>query len=66
MSATKRSERGSRGTSQALPNFELSYLFDNRETPSEVTIFPESDDYDISTNWITVDKTTAVPLEDLR
>lgn len=66
MSATKGSERGSRGTIEALPNFELSYLFDNRDAPSEVTIFPESDNYDISTNWITVDKTTAVPLEDLR
>lgn len=49
-----------------LPRFDLSYLFDNEDEPTEVTIFPESNEYDISTNWITADVGCAVPLEDVR
>jgi hypothetical protein len=49
-----------------LPRFELSYLFDDERAPSEVTVFPASDDFDISTNWITVGVDGAVPLDDVR
>ena len=49
-----------------LPHFELSYLFDNEDEPTEVTVFPESDDYDISTNWITMTIDAAVPLDRVR
>lgn len=49
-----------------LPGFDLSYLFDNADDPTEVTVFPASNDQDISTNWITVDLGTAVPLEQVR
>ena len=49
-----------------LPRFELSYLFDSEDEPTEVTVFPESDDYDISTNWITVSVEGAVPLDKVR
>lgn len=51
---------------EELPAFGLSYLFDNADEPSEVTVFPASNSHDISTNWITVDLGTAVPLEQIR
>lgn len=51
---------------EELPRFELSYLFDNEEEPTEVTVFPASDDFDISTNWITVAVEAAVPLDQVR
>lgn len=51
---------------EELPRFELSYLFDSEDDPSEVTIFPESDDFDISTNWITASVEGTVPLEAIR
>ena len=49
-----------------LPRFELSYLFDSEDEPTEVTVFPASDDHDISTNWITVAIDAAVPLDQIR
>lgn len=49
-----------------LPSFELSYLFDSEDEPTEVTVFPGSDEFDISTNWITIDVDGAVPLEAVR
>ena len=51
---------------EVLPRFELSYLFDSEDEPTEVTVFPESDDHDISTNWITVAVEAAVPLDQIR
>lgn len=51
---------------EELPRFELSYLFDDEDEPTEVTVFPESDDFDISTNWITVAIGAAVPLDQVR
>lgn len=49
-----------------LPAFDLSYLFDDADNPTEVTVFPAANTHDISTNWITVDRGTAVPLEQVR
>lgn len=51
---------------EELPGFDLSYLFDDADNPTEVTVFPASNTHDISTNWITVDLGTAVPLEQIR
>ena len=51
---------------RALPRFDLSYLFDSKDDPTEVTVFPASDDFDISTNWITVNVEGAVPLDEIR
>lgn len=51
---------------RALPRFDLSYLFDTEDDPTEVTVFPATDDFDISTNWITVDVDGAIPLDEIR
>lgn len=66
MSAIDGSQRDHATPDDALPRFELSYLFDDRDKPTEVTVFPESNEYDISTNWITIDVSSAVPLDNLR
>lgn len=68
MSATDNPERKTRPSTAGLdelPDFELSYLFDEQDEPGEVTIFPESNEYDISTNWITVDVHCAVRLDEV-
>lgn len=48
-----------------FPSFDLGCLFDDRDDPSEVTVYPGSNAHDISTNWITMDLDHAVPLEDV-
>ena len=48
------------------PEFELSYLYDRKDQPSEVTVFPASNEFDISTNWITVPVDWAIPIEETR
>jgi hypothetical protein len=67
--------RGSDGTEQSaelpcdlesLPEFACSYLYDDAEDPSEVTVYLDAADVDLMTSWITVDCETAVPLEDAR
>lgn len=68
MSATDNPERKTRSSTDSLeelPEFELSYLYDEQDEPGEVTIFPESKKYDISTNWITVDVNCAVRLDEV-
>jgi hypothetical protein len=47
------------------PEFELSYLYDDTDDPTEVTVFPV-DDGGLSTQWISMDITHAVALEDTR
>lgn len=66
MSATERTTTEPEIELDALPRFELSYLFDSEDDPTEVTVFPASDDFDISTNWITVTVDAAIPLEQVR
>ena len=66
MSATEQADPGRVIALGELPDFELSYLFDSEDEPTEVTVFPESDDFDISTNWITVGIDGAVPLDRVR
>ena len=52
-------------TLHKLPTFDLEYLFDDDEDPSEVTVFVDNA-ADLSTNWITIDAAHTVPLEDVR
>ena len=66
MSAIEGAASGRAIDLEELPRFELSYLFDSEDEPTEVTVFPESDDHDISTNWITVAIDAAVPLDQIR
>lgn len=66
MSVTDHQEPDAAVELDELPAFDLSYLFDNADEPTEVTVFPASNTHDISTNWITVDTGTAVPLEQVR
>lgn len=66
MSAINGSEQDAAIALDQLPDFNLSYLFDDTDKPAEITVFPVSNSYDISTNWITIDADSAVPLEDTR
>lgn len=66
MSAIDGSERQTTVELEELPDFELSYLFDDSDEPAEVTVFPVSNAFDISTNWITIDADSAIPLEHTR
>lgn len=66
MSATERTAAEPAIELEALPRFELSCLFDSEDDPTEVTVFPESDNFDISTNWITADIEGAIPLDQIR
>ena len=50
---------------EELPEFELEYLFDDDESPTEVTVFAD-DPETLSTRWITIDRSFAVPLEEVR
>ncbi|MFB6122344.1 MAG: hypothetical protein ABEJ78_02655 [Haloferacaceae archaeon] len=47
---------------EETPEFDLECIYDDPENPAELTIFsPESED--LTTEWITTDRSTAVPLE---
>jgi hypothetical protein len=48
------------------PTFDLDYRFDDRDDPDEVTLFPALEDADITTEWITVDTTDALPVRETR
>jgi hypothetical protein len=50
---------------EELPQFALEYLFDDDDDPTEVTIFAD-DPEALSTQWITIDRAHAVPLEEVR
>lgn len=49
-----------------LPEFELCYLFDDQDDPSEVTIFRPGVDDRSATRWLTIDSSHAVALEEIR
>lgn len=49
-----------------LPEFELCYLFDDQDEPSEVTIFRPGVDDRSATRWLTIDSSHAVALEEIR
>ncbi|SEA35651.1 hypothetical protein SAMN04488065_2799 [Haloplanus vescus] len=47
------------------PEFELECLYDDPSNPSELTVFtPETER--LATEWVTVDQSTAVSLEEVR
>jgi hypothetical protein len=48
------------------PTFNLEYRFDDPENPEEVTVFPLCADADITTEWITVGTTDALPVREMR
>lgn len=62
MSATDGRADGS-GELEQLPEFDLSYLFDDGESPASVTVYdPDAPD----TGWIAADISGTVAIEDLR
>ncbi len=47
------------------PEFELECLYDDAADPAELTVFtPENQR--LTTEWVTTDVSTAVPLEEVR
>ncbi|MFB6192562.1 MAG: hypothetical protein ABEI11_04485 [Haloarculaceae archaeon] len=50
---------------EASPEFALECLYDDAQNPSELTIFPP-DEARAVTEWITVDQSVAVSLEEVR
>lgn len=65
MSANAQSRVGSMEALGDFPEFDLCYLFDDEESPSEVTVFSTETDAN-ATIWITIDAAHAVPLEEVR
>lgn len=58
-------ELGVDGELNEQPDFELECLFDDMEEPTELTIFtPEGEA--TASEWITVDRQSAVPVTQLR
>lgn len=47
------------------PEFELECLFDDMDDPSELTVFTARGNA-TATEWITIDRTDAVALDDVR
>jgi hypothetical protein len=65
MSAIEPSTQSQQTHLEELPQFDLEYLFDDDDDPTEVTVFSD-DPESLSTQWITVDRQHAVPLEEVR
>lgn len=65
MSALEPTSTNETANLEELPTFDLRYLYDDTETPSELTIF-SPDMETLTTSWITIDASHAVPLEDIR
>jgi hypothetical protein len=57
--------RSPRAELEAAPEFDLECLFDDPENPSEVTITTPDTEQSV-TEWVTVDRSTAVPLEEVQ
>jgi hypothetical protein len=49
-----------------LPEFELTYLYDDEEDPTEVTIFEGTSVEDLTTRWLTMDYHHTVALDSVR
>jgi hypothetical protein len=50
---------------RTIPEFSASYLVDDPDSPTEVTIFA-GDESDLATRWVTIDYQSAVPQEEWR
>jgi hypothetical protein len=63
VSSTERSERApSRDVLESPPQFALECTFDDPSNPTEVTVYSPGSE-NVTTEWLTVDRSTAVPLE---
>ncbi|SDM59744.1 hypothetical protein SAMN04487949_2205 [Halogranum gelatinilyticum] len=62
MSAIEHADANGSSALDELPEFELTYRFDDEANPQEVTLFVE-DDEDLATRWLTMDRGHAVSLE---
>lgn len=49
-----------------LPEFELTYRYDDDESPTEVTLFEDDSTTDRTTRWLTVSYADTVALELVR
>lgn len=65
MSAIEHANTTGSSALDELPEFELTYRFDDEEDPQEVTLFLEGDE-ELATRWLTVDRGHAVPLESVQ
>lgn len=65
MSAIERDDTAGSSAFDELPEFELTYRFDDEANPQEVTLFVDGDD-DLTTRWLTMNRDSAVPLESIR
>lgn len=66
MNATGHQADGSVTSLHDLPEFELSFHFDDETDPETVTIFQPGTDEDAATQWITVDARFSVSIEAIR
>lgn len=62
MSAIERAETTD-GVLDELPEFELTYRYDDDEMPTEVTVFEDAADEDLTTRWVTMDYQHTVALD---
>ena len=49
-----------------LPEFDLTFLYDDEEEPTEVTIFEGTSQEDLTTRWLTMDYRHSVALDSVR
>jgi hypothetical protein len=47
------------------PQFELDFLVDDEDDPTEITVFSPTED-DLTTHWIAIDFESTVPIEAVR
>lgn len=66
MSATGHTSDGKASTIDDLPEFDLSYHFDNENDPQAVTIFKPGTDEEAVTQWMTIDYQYSVPIDAIR
>lgn len=66
MSAIDRSTSTDDAVLDELPEFELTYLYDDDETPTEVTVFEGTSTEDLTTRWITMDYQHTIALDSLQ
>jgi hypothetical protein len=55
----------SRSELEERPTFELECLYDDAVDPTELTIFAPEEEK-LTTEWVTADRSAAVPLEEIR
>lgn len=66
MSATGHTPDATVSSLHDLPEFDLSYHFDDESDPKAVTIFTPGTDEAAATQWITIDYKFSVPIDAIR